>query len=1273
MAMVRQLTEGELMNGSTPEEDSHSSDHLDCYSHSASHSSSDSKRNSPVYLPALQYSKEDLMKYGNLPLSQNRPLCLDPAYNNPTGKWDPERWFMNHRSDRISSGDDSRSKRERQEDGIVSHKRKSSDPKERIKEEKDDIVLSPQRRSFGTGCHVIQQSSLARRPGSPTDGRESENYRDPSRRIGSGRIMARDRDQRDWERDREYGYGSNRNERRDRFDQDDNEKDARRYSNRYARNDRRSRGRDRIDEVEPEWFSGGPTSQSETIELVGFEEQNDDDNRKSKKSNKRAKQNSRRSSLKSEEGEKIEPVVSEELSIPSLKKANLSQEEPKSAEIKNEEMPDITKPNNAGFDLDDLFRMDWIPGLLQNESPPNTMGSEMGCSRFSQWFKRDSPQPESGNNSRRSSLHEELIANVLNSIAEPQIIIPSPTPNSSDTFFTPISPALSHSTSYSAPHSLASGSNSNKGIMDMLQSANTCSDTLNGANQKDSKSVKELEADLKRIVLGGDKQQQQERSAFDKLLQHMSESRNSPASSLSIGPLDKSKALQEQDLLQDMLGSSRQSSVSPIIQPFQMFKEDKPISQHSSGMHRNQFPQTLSQPNQNEIFAHLMQQQQQQHPKQQEQHLSHSAVSLQQLQMQQQQMQNHLQQQQQQSQHMNVHGFPADMLAKIFGSQTPASPVSPGLHQSSSAPSLNQNEPMNPVLQFHRQQELLSSLLKQQHTAQNVSQSTLLQRRQRPSTKEIPIQQTLGLPTLGISPRQSPLPTDAVNSAMSSQGRIPSPLVFGQQPPALSHAPAPIHPAALVQAMAQQNAANSNTLQVQNPVVLQRVPSPQELAVHTQSILQNALIKRKLEEQKENFRKRQEAQRTNSPVTSNKNGMTVSPLKGLSPTIAFTPTSVMRKIQSEKTESKEQKNVTAQNGNKIQMDSKHDSSSLNNQKINVLNPTSMDCGLNTVSSSSHVSCSQNTNLGQAQTPRALHGQSNSLPRSIHGSMNSVGSSLSIPSQGRPIVKVGLNQSLNPNTELARSNITKTALPHNKQFLSGGGQETITPNNFLLMDKKSHNLHDNDTGFDNMAKFPWQHQLARPQNTSAMPQLQMAATYAALNHRPASLNPHHPSLLRPVNIASSGNVSAPNLNFPLLRNPVQNPIRAQTNTMNQLSNLGLSLQLQRGAIDNRQLQALAQSQRFHPATLQQLLMNSQNPVSAQAQVVAGYPGNRDNKHQHLLPGQSSTNRQSPVNLAKWFGSDVLKQKMPEMPPVSHQKALLVEDVERQQQQSAAVHN
>ena len=36
-----------------------------------------------------------------------------------------------------------------------------------------------------------------------------------------------------------------------------------------------------------------------------------------------------------------------------------------------------------------------------------------------------------------------------------------------------------------------------------------------------------------------------------------------------------------------------------------------------------------------------------------------------------------------------------------------------------------------------------------------------------------------------------------------------------------------------------------------------RIPSPQEIAIHTQNIMQNALIKRKLEEQKDNFRRRQ--------------------------------------------------------------------------------------------------------------------------------------------------------------------------------------------------------------------------------------------------------------------------------------------------------------------------------------------------------------------------------------------------------------------------------
>lgn len=111
----------------------------------------------------------------------------------------------------------------------------------------------------------------------------------------------------------------------------------------------------------------------------------------------------------------------------------------------------------------------------------------------------------------------------------------------------------------------------------------------------------------------------------------------------------------------------------------------------------------------------------------------------------------------------------------------------------------------------------------------------------------------------------------------------------------------------------------------------QRIPSPRELQFHTQSIMQNALIKKKLEEQRENFRKRQELQQQQQQQQqpSNSNNMegndqqqsnnSVSINRGVSPgigankiqqthqhiasptpTLAFTPTSVLRKMTAEK-------------------------------------------------------------------------------------------------------------------------------------------------------------------------------------------------------------------------------------------------------------------------------------------------------------------------------------------------------------------------------------
>jgi len=82
----------------------------------------------------------------------------------------------------------------------------------------------------------------------------------------------------------------------------------------------------------------------------------------------------------------------------------------------------------------------------------------------------------------------------------------------------------------------------------------------------------------------------------------------------------------------------------------------------------------------------------------------------------------------------------------------------------------------------------------------------------------------------------------------------------------------------------------------------QRVPSPQEMTVLTQQILQQALIKKKLEEQKENYRKKQEGKSDREDkenirgIKSSDNGSAGSPL-------AFMPTSVMRKSAADRKDS----------------------------------------------------------------------------------------------------------------------------------------------------------------------------------------------------------------------------------------------------------------------------------------------------------------------------------------------------------------------------------
>ena len=82
-----------------------------------------------------------------------------------------------------------------------------------------------------------------------------------------------------------------------------------------------------------------------------------------------------------------------------------------------------------------------------------------------------------------------------------------------------------------------------------------------------------------------------------------------------------------------------------------------------------------------------------------------------------------------------------------------------------------------------------------------------------------------------------------------------------------------------------------------------RVPSPQELMVHTQQIMQSALIKRKLKEQEDSYRKRQQQQQQSDQKPENTSSAATTTLDKSSPSpssLAFTPTVVMKKMAADR-------------------------------------------------------------------------------------------------------------------------------------------------------------------------------------------------------------------------------------------------------------------------------------------------------------------------------------------------------------------------------------
>ncbi|XP_043353983.1 eukaryotic translation initiation factor 4E transporter isoform X8 [Dermochelys coriacea] len=350
-----------------------------------------------ITVKSHRYTKEELLDIKERPHSKQRPSCLSEKYDSD-GVWDPEKW---HASLYPSSGRTSPVEgfKKDLDSDRTSLMRRIVDPRERVKEDDLDVVLSPQRRSFGGGCHVTAAVG-SRRAGSPLE-KENDGVRVVGgRRIGSGRIISA----RNFDKDHRGGEKDIRDSRdtRDR-DRERDYKDKR-FRREFGDSKRvfgERRRNDSYTEEEPEWFSAGPTSQSETIELTGFDDKILEEDHKGRKRTRR-----RTTSLK--EGIECNGGVAEEDEVQSV----LAHETAADQEVPREAV--LQEPAPGEFDFNEFFNLDKsVPGLASvsevlGQMIEDVLGEgSMSSSRFSRWFSNPS-RSGSHSSSLRSTPHEEL-------------------------------------------------------------------------------------------------------------------------------------------------------------------------------------------------------------------------------------------------------------------------------------------------------------------------------------------------------------------------------------------------------------------------------------------------------------------------------------------------------------------------------------------------------------------------------------------------------------------------------------------------------------------------------------------------------------------------------------------------------------------------------------------------------------------------------------------------------------------------------------------------
>lgn len=1007
----------------------------------------------PGPMPTYQYSKDELYEIQELPSSKVIPKCLAKEYMFD-GVWDPERW---HRGDTGSRGPspltlgDIRERRI-ERDGLRRASASASlDPKERLKEEKDGIVLSPQRRSFGTGCHVTHQPLLQRAMSSTVDYKDSDRDRPDrrdQRRIGSGRIQLdrgseRDRDfrnnrendrggerdfrnhregdrviERDFRsnRDSDRGPDSQRDYRgsrdpRDRFEREDRDRDRRYEGGRdrifISRRDvddrprerdfrdfsnRHSNRRDRHDsmgrrEEEPEWFSTGPISKYDTIELRGFEKIGSSRDRKD--SEEKHEEVFEEEESHEEEKENDKDAINIADRNGSLETNESSSPETNQSDL--EQKPTRTPPLNTLFDFNEFFQIDNIPGL--NDEPvvdPELTTSNIGGSRFYQLFNVGrGNQTGSQEHSRRSSLNNEFgyLDDLLNGSKSP--IIPSPPPPSANSLFdhshflTPF--AGSDKQQNIEFGTVGQKMNNNPFVTALINNAASLEKSRNSPTG--NRSTLETEVKLKALIFGNADSNPSSGTAspgFSSPLNvpgrvktlaeleadlQIGGKPGPPAGIRRMTPpnipnqpipqMQRSKSPEENDLtaFNKLISLMKAGAATPMESP-KMKPEERPMSpiqshhlqQHLQQQQQQQLQHKPEMNNQfmqngrpgpgdlqfNEYLAHLGQSGPQpgqgqgqdamldsttaqkqflqalQRNKEQQLQIRQAAIENMRLQQQQQQVSAGTPQATQPSMQPQVSQLSVNQ-AQVQEARRVSTddPVFLQANTVSQAQELRRVSSGDPVMNFLKANP---TIITKPASPTPPPQQPLVNIVEPPaSTPRVPTprRQSSVSPILqqAFFPQQTP-----------GSPRVPSPIMFSQQPPMHLSAPSPIHPSqsgSLSQSPTNQPSSTNTTASIRPPSV-PRVPSPQELVMHTQAILQNALIKKQLEDQKERFYKKQQ-ERVKSP-NPNPAGVQLQqlpqsrpevlssapPAASMTPvSVAFTPTSVIRKMHSEKASEKE--------------------------------------------------------------------------------------------------------------------------------------------------------------------------------------------------------------------------------------------------------------------------------------------------------------------------------------------------------------------------------